>query len=178
MGKGLQGRECTWVMHLYVDLLSFPHRDLSIRVLPLLLLFPLLTSLPVSSPPSTGPHDHEQQLQVSCKGEWKLLSRVRLFATPRTIQSMEFSRPEQRSGQPFLSLGDLPNPGIAPRSPSLQADSLPAATRIIFLKETPARACLPPGHSGAVPLSPNQWCSRGFQALPPACPHSLISCCC
>ena len=28
----------------------------------------------------------------------QLLSRVRLFATPRTIQSMEFSRPEYRSG--------------------------------------------------------------------------------
>ena len=29
-------------------------------------------------------------------------------------------------GQPFLSPGDLPNPGIKPRSPTLQADSLPA----------------------------------------------------
>ena len=27
---------------------------------------------------------------------------------------------------PFPSPGDLPNPGIKPRSPSLQADSLPA----------------------------------------------------
>ena len=27
---------------------------------------------------------------------------------------------------PFPSTGDLPNPGIKPRSPSLQADSLPA----------------------------------------------------
>ena len=39
---------------------------------------------------------------------------------------MEFSRPEYWSGWPFLSLGDLPNPGIEPRSPTLQADSLPA----------------------------------------------------
>ena len=39
---------------------------------------------------------------------------------------MEFSRPEYCSGQPFPSLGDLPNPGIEPRSPALQADSLPA----------------------------------------------------
>ena len=30
--------------------------------------------------------------------KWKSLSRVRLFGTPRTIQSMEFSRPEYRSG--------------------------------------------------------------------------------
>ena len=36
---------------------------------------------------------------------------------------MEFSRPEYWSGS---SPGDLPNPGIEPRSPSLQADSLPA----------------------------------------------------
>ena len=39
---------------------------------------------------------------------------------------MEFSRPEYWSGYPFPSPGDLPNPGIEPRSPSLQEDSLPA----------------------------------------------------
>ena len=39
---------------------------------------------------------------------------------------MEFSRPEYWSGKPFPSPGDLPNPGIEPRSPALQADSLPA----------------------------------------------------
>ena len=39
---------------------------------------------------------------------------------------MEFSRPEYWSGQPFPSPGDLPNPGNEPRSPALQADSLPA----------------------------------------------------
>jgi len=33
---------------------------------------------------------------------------------------MEFSRPEYWSGQPFPSPGDLPNPGIKPRSPTLQ----------------------------------------------------------
>ena len=45
--------------------------------------------------------------------------------TPWTIQSMEFSRLEYWSGQPFPSPGDLPNPGIEPRSLSLQEDSLP-----------------------------------------------------
>ena len=55
----------------------------------------------------------------------KLLSHVQLFATPWTIQSMEFSRPEDWIGLPFPSPGDLPNPGIEPRSPELQADSLP-----------------------------------------------------
>ena len=60
------------------------------------------------------------------KWKWKSLSRVRLFVTPWTIQSMEFSRPEYWSGQPFPSPGDLPNPGIKPRSSTLQVDSLPA----------------------------------------------------
>ena len=45
---------------------------------------------------------------------------------PHGLQSMEFSRPEYQSGQPFLSPVDLPNPGIEPRSPALQVDSLPA----------------------------------------------------
>ena len=45
---------------------------------------------------------------------------------PWTIQSMEFSRPEYWTGQLFPSPGDLPNPGIKPRSPALQANSSPA----------------------------------------------------
>ena len=39
---------------------------------------------------------------------------------------MEFSRPEHWSGLPFPSPEDLPNPRIKPRSPTLQADFLPA----------------------------------------------------
>ena len=38
---------------------------------------------------------------------------------------MEFYRQEYWSGLPFLSPGDLPDPGIKPRSPALQADSSP-----------------------------------------------------
>ena len=38
---------------------------------------------------------------------------------------MEFSRPKYWNGYPFPSPGDLPNPGIEPTSPALQADSLP-----------------------------------------------------
>ena len=60
----------------------------------------------------------------------KSLSRVRLFVTPWTVayqasQSMEFSRQEYWSGLPFPSPGDLPNPGIEPGSPTLQANALP-----------------------------------------------------
>ena len=54
----------------------------------------------------------------------KSLSHVRLFVTPWTVAhqappSMEFSRQESWSGLPFPSPGDLPNPGIEPRSPEL-----------------------------------------------------------
>ena len=60
----------------------------------------------------------------------KLLSRVRLFEIPWTVAyqaplSMGFSRQEYWSGVPFPSPGDLPNPGIEPRSPAFQAYSLP-----------------------------------------------------
>ena len=41
-------------------------------------------------------------------------------------KSMEFSRPAYWSGQSFPSPEDLPNPGIEPRYPALQVDSLPA----------------------------------------------------
>ena len=47
----------------------------------------------------------------------KLLSHVQLFATPWTIQSMEFFRPEYWSELPFPSPGDLPNPGVNPGLP-------------------------------------------------------------
>ena len=67
--------------------------------------------------------------------EWKLLSRVWVFVIPRTIQFMEFSRPEYWSGQTFSSPGDLPNPEIEPRSPALQADSLPGNHCSSFMKK-------------------------------------------
>ena len=39
---------------------------------------------------------------------------------------MKFSRQEYWSGQPFPSPGGLPDPGIEPGSPAVQADSLPS----------------------------------------------------
>ena len=61
----------------------------------------------------------------------KLLCCVQLFATPWAVayqapQSMEFSRQEYWSGLPFPSPRDIPNPGIKPGSPTLQADALPS----------------------------------------------------
>ena len=44
----------------------------------------------------------------------------------QVLPSMGFPRQEYCNGLPFLSPGDLPNPGIKPWSPLLQADSLPS----------------------------------------------------
>ena len=53
------------------------------------------------------------------------------LVTPWTVAcqaplSMGFSRQEYWSGLPFLSPGDLPDPGIEPGFPALQANSLPS----------------------------------------------------
>ena len=66
--------------------------------------------------------DERNQVNVS-------LSRVRLFVTPWTVAhqmplSIEFFRQEYWSGLPCPPPGDLPNPEIEPRSPTLQVDSL------------------------------------------------------
>ena len=68
----------------------------------------------------------------------KSLSRVRLFVTPWYVAcqappSMGFSRQEYWSGLPSPSSGYLPDPGIKPRSPTLEANS--------FLSELPGDTC-------------------------------------
>ena len=70
-------------------------------------------------------------MNINSEVKVKSLSRVRLFATPWTVAppSVGFSRQEYWSGLPFPSPGDLPNPGIEPRSLALQADALQGATR-------------------------------------------------
>ena len=57
------------------------------------------------------------------KSKVKSLSHVRLFVTPWTIA---YQAPPSIywSGLPFPSPGDLPDPGIEPRSPTFQADAL------------------------------------------------------
>ena len=60
-----------------------------------------------------------------------ICSVVSYSSTPWTVAcwvppSMGFSRQEYWSGLPFPSPGDLPDPGIKPRSPALQVDSLPS----------------------------------------------------
>ena len=85
----------------------------------------------------------------------KSLSHVRLFATPWTVAHlapppMGFSRQEYWSGLPFLSPGDLSDPGIEPRSPTLQADALTAEPAGSLLCEEVFIPC----------RNMREWCSR------------------
>ena len=72
-----------------------------------------------------------------------LVSHVQLVSTPWTVAhqvplSMEFSRQKYWNAYLFSSPEDLPNPGIEPRSPALQADSLlSAATAAKSLQSCP-----------------------------------------
>ena len=56
--------------------------------------------------------------------------------------SMEFSRQEYWSRLPFPSPGDLPDPGIKPRSPALQTDVLPS--ELLGKPSMLVRSCLKP----------------------------------
>ena len=66
---------------------------------------------------------------MQSESESDVARRVRLFVTPWTVAyqaslSLVFSRREYWSGLPFPSPGDLPDPGIEPRSTALEADAL------------------------------------------------------
>ena len=83
----------------------------------------LLCGIPKISDPTTIDTRKKERKKV------KSLSHVRLFVTQWTVAyqaplSKGFSRQEYWSGLPFPSLGDLPDPGIEPRSPTLQADAI------------------------------------------------------
>ena len=56
---------------------------------------------------------------------WTLCDRTDSSAHQAPL-SMEFSRQEYWGGLPFPSPEDLPNPGVKPGSPALQADCLPS----------------------------------------------------
>ena len=69
-----------------------------------------------------------------CKHGSKVRQLCLTYYNPWTVAlqaplSMEFSRQEYWSELPFLSPGDLPNPGMEPGSPTLQADCLPSESR-------------------------------------------------
>ena len=114
-------------------------------------LFDLLTwlcwSLASSCKKSSLTLASHPSLRQEEEREVKSFSHVWLFATLWTVAyqaplSMGFSRQEYSSGLPFPSPGDLPNPGIEPRPPILQADALPSK----------------PGK----PLGRRRWCRKAF----------------
>ena len=68
----------------------------------------------------------------------KSLSGVQLFVIPWTVAyqaplSMGFSRQECWSGLPFPTPGDLPDSGIEPGSPELQANALPSEPPVFLV---------------------------------------------
>ena len=74
-------------------------------------------------------------MDTTCCAGYAVLSHVQLRATPWTVShqvplSMGFLRQEFWSRLPFTPPGDLPDPGVKPASPALQADSLPAESSI------------------------------------------------
>ena len=75
-------------------------------------------SLLLSEPPGSGP--------LKDQHPWTVAHQAPL--------SMGFSRQEYWSGLPFPSPGDLPNPGIEPRSPALQAGALTSEPNFFFCK--------------------------------------------
>ena len=112
-------------------------------------------------------------------------SHVHLFAILWTLAcqaslSMGFSRQEYWSGLPFPSPGNLPNPGIEPGSPALQADSLPTELqkgivelqnqlfctsrrkKKVFSKEKSGNFCSLPGNntSSHLPLAKLTLCAK------------------
>ena len=76
----------------------------------------------------------------SVREKWKSFSRVRLLqhwiVAHQAPAPMGFPRQEHWSEYSFSSPGALPDPGIEPRSPALQADSLLSAT-----SEAPSPIC-------------------------------------
>ena len=71
--------------------------------------------------------------RTSCRSSWKwkwscsvVSDSLRPHGPYQAPPSVGFSRQEYCRGLPFPSPGDLPNPGIEPGSPTLQADALPS----------------------------------------------------
>ena len=86
----------------------------------------------VTLSPHSGPYPFFCLLSCQCeKWKYQSLRHVWLFVTPWTVAcqaplSMEFSRQEYWNGLPSPSPEDLPDTGIEPGSPALQADALPS----------------------------------------------------
>ena len=78
----------------------------------------------------------------------------------RFLSSQGFSRQEYQSGLPYPPPGDLPNPGIEPRSPILQVDSLPSEPSSVDEQmpescalESEIQPCFPYGFLGCLTVT-------------------------
>ena len=96
---------------------------------------------PEMFPQFNGPPESKTRPQYPCPKVklfwwwwwWFRLYAMSTLVTPWTVArqaplSTGFPRQEYWSGLPLPSPGGLPNPGIKPESPELQADSLPTDT--------------------------------------------------
>ena len=92
---------------------------------------PVVGNLPCNAGDMGSIPGQEPGIPRVCVCVCESLSQVQLFATLWTVAcqaplSMEFSRQEYWTGLLFPSPGDFSDPGIEPRSPALQAESLPS----------------------------------------------------
>ena len=108
------------------------------------------------------------------------LSVVSDSLTPWTVArqaplTMGFSKQEHWSGLPSPPPGDLPNSGVEPRSPALQADSLPSEPpgKPIFMYKDKYVWCFPRWHSGkGHTCQCRRYKRRGFDPWPRKIPWS------
>ena len=116
-----------------------------------LLLLYLLSQLDLPSW-SSSIHSTNSNYWPHWVSEWESLSHIWLFVTPWTVAcqaplSMEISRPEYWSGQPFPPPGDLPTLGTEPRCPTLQVVWAPREALLTTL-----------GHENKEIISFTSWC--------------------
>ena len=89
--------------------------------------FPNTSLQPISHKESTNTHQCGQDVCVLAKLLQSCLTLCDpVDCSPPASCPWGFSRQEYLSGLPCPSPGDIPNPGIEPRSPALLTDSLPS----------------------------------------------------
>ena len=116
---------CLWSLSMYSDIITsgkeypqFYTNHLAFW----LEISDFCTGLP-SSVLLERPNSYESE---SVSGSVVWLFAILWTAAYQVPLSMKFSRQECWSGLPFPSPGELPDPGIKPRSPALQAESSPS----------------------------------------------------
>ena len=129
--SGCLGSDCFCPVFMWLSPLGFPRHFAE--------LHPIFHSMPLSfhrsqtcigllrhlTPPVSTPLFLRHMCSVLITQSCQTLCNPMTVARQAPL-SMEFSKQDYWSGLPFPSQGDLPDPGIEPESPALQADSLPS----------------------------------------------------